>query len=45
MKLYLAKRLAFRLEVRDFVLSQEVLGRVRAGHNLSVLAGFSLWLG
>ena len=39
LRLYLLQRLAFRLDVRDFVLPQEVLGRARVTHNLTVLAG------
>jgi outer membrane beta-barrel protein len=45
LRLYLMKRLSFRLDVRDFVLPQEVLGRGRTTHNLTLLAGFGIWLG
>jgi outer membrane beta-barrel protein len=45
LRLYLMKRLSFRLDLRDFVLPQEVLGRARVTHNLTVLAGFGIWLG
>jgi hypothetical protein len=45
LRLYLMKRLSFRLDVRDFVLPQEVLGRARVTHNLTVLGGFGIWLG
>jgi outer membrane beta-barrel protein len=45
MKLYLSKYVAFRLDVRDFVLPQEVLGRGRITNNVSILAGFSAWFG
>jgi outer membrane beta-barrel protein len=45
LRLYLMQRLSFRLDVRDFVLPQEVLGRARVTHNLTVLAGFGIWLG
>jgi outer membrane beta-barrel protein len=43
-KLYLTKRLAFRFDVRDFLLPQEVLGRGRITNNIMVLGGVSLWL-
>jgi outer membrane beta-barrel protein len=43
-KLYLTNRLAFRFDVRDFLLPQEVLGRGRITNNVTVLGGFSLWL-
>jgi outer membrane beta-barrel protein len=45
LKLYLWRYLAFRLDVRDFMLPQEVLGRGRITNNLTILAGFSIWLG
>jgi hypothetical protein len=45
LRIYLWQRLAFRLDVRDFILPQEVLGRGRITHNLGILAGFGLWLG
>jgi outer membrane beta-barrel protein len=45
LKLYLLSRLSFRIDLRDFVLPQEVLGRGRITHNVVVLGGFSLWLG
>jgi outer membrane beta-barrel protein len=43
-KLYLAKYLAFRFDVRDFLLPQEVLGRGRITNNLTALGGFSVWV-
>jgi outer membrane beta-barrel protein len=43
-KLYLAKYVAFRFDVRDFLLPQEVLGRGRITNNVTALAGFSVWL-
>jgi outer membrane beta-barrel protein len=42
-KLYLSNHFAFRFDVRDFILPQEILGRARITHNLTVLAGLSLW--
>ncbi len=45
LRLYLGKYLAFRLDVRDLMLPQEVLGRGRMTHNLILLGGFGLWLG
>ena len=44
-KIYFNRFLGFRLDVRDFVVPQEVLGRGRITNNLTVLAGLSLWLG
>ena len=43
-KLYLAKHVSFRFDVRDFLLPQEVLGRDRITNNLTALGGFSLWV-
>ena len=45
LRLYLLRRLSFRFDVRDFILPQEVLGRGRTTHNLTVLGGFGIWLG
>jgi outer membrane beta-barrel protein len=44
MKLYLWRYVAFRLDVRDFLLPQEVLGRGRTTNNITVLAGVSAWI-
>jgi outer membrane beta-barrel protein len=44
-KLYFNKYLSFRLDLRDFLLPQEVLGRGRITNNVTLLAGLSLWLG
>jgi outer membrane beta-barrel protein len=44
MKLYLWRYVAFRLDVRDFLLPQEVLGRGRTTNNVTVLAGVSAWV-
>ena len=43
-KLYLAKYVAFRFDVRDFLLPQEVLGRGRITNNVTALGGFSVWV-
>jgi outer membrane beta-barrel protein len=43
-KLYFSSYFAFRFDVRDFMLPQEILGRARITHNLTVLAGLGLWL-
>jgi outer membrane beta-barrel protein len=43
-KLYLAKYVSFRFDVRDFLLPQEVLGRGRITNNLTALAGVGVWL-
>jgi outer membrane beta-barrel protein len=45
LRLYLLSRLAFRFELRDLLLPQEVLGVGRTTHNLTITAGFSFWLG
>jgi outer membrane beta-barrel protein len=44
LKLYFSRFVTFRLEVRDFLIPQEVLGRGRSTNNITILAGFSLWL-
>jgi outer membrane beta-barrel protein len=44
-KLYFNRFFAFRLDLRDFLLPQEVLGRGRITNNVTVLVGLSLWLG
>jgi outer membrane beta-barrel protein len=44
-KLYFNRFFSFRLDLRDFLLPQEVLGRGRITNNVTVLAGLSLWLG
>lgn len=44
-KIYFNRFFAFRLDVRDFLVPQEVLGRGRITNNVTVLAGLSLWLG
>ena len=44
-KLYFNRFFAVRLDLRDFLLPQEVLGRGRITNNVTILAGFSLWLG
>jgi outer membrane beta-barrel protein len=43
-KLYLTRYLAFRFDVRDFLLPQEVLGRGRITNNLTALGGLSVWV-
>jgi outer membrane beta-barrel protein len=45
LRLALWRRLALRFDVRDFILPQEVLGRGRTTHNITVLTGLSIWLG
>lgn len=44
-KLYFSRFVTFRLDIRDFLLPQEVLGRGRVTNNINILAGFSVWLG
>src|SRR5262249_51161713 len=43
LKLYFTKYVAFRLDVRDFLLPQEVLGRGRITNNVTALGGVSVW--
>jgi outer membrane beta-barrel protein len=43
LKLYVAKYLSLRLDVRDFILAQEVLGRGRVANNITTLLGVSVW--
>jgi outer membrane beta-barrel protein len=43
-KLYLAKYFTLRLDVRDLMIPQEVLGRGRATHNIITLFGISTWV-
>ena len=45
LKLYFSRFVSFRLDLRDFLLPQEVLGRGRITNNVTILAGLSLWLG
>jgi outer membrane beta-barrel protein len=44
LQLYFWRRLAFRFDARDFILPQEVLGRGRTTHNITVLGGLGVWL-
>jgi len=44
LKLYLARFVALRLDVRDFILAQEVLGRGRVANNVTTLLGVSVWV-
>jgi outer membrane beta-barrel protein len=43
LKLYLSRYVTFRLDVRDFLLPQEVLGRGRVTNNVTALGGLSFW--
>jgi len=45
LKLYFSRFVTFRLELRDFLIPQEVLGRGRSTNNLTILGGLSLWFG
>jgi outer membrane beta-barrel protein len=45
MRLYLFSRVSLRIDLRDLVLPQEVLGRGRITNNITVLGGLCLWLG
>jgi outer membrane beta-barrel protein len=44
LKLYLSKYVTFRLDVRDFLMPQEVLGRGRITNNVTAMGGLSVWL-
>jgi len=43
LKIYGWRYLSFRLDVRDFVYPQEVLGHASTTHNVAIMGGFSLW--
>jgi outer membrane beta-barrel protein len=45
LKLYFSRFVTFRLEARDFLIPQEVLGRGRSTNNITILGGLSFWLG
>jgi outer membrane beta-barrel protein len=45
LKLYFSRHVAFRLDVRDFLLPQEVLGRGRITNNITILGGLGAWFG
>lgn len=44
LRIYLNNRFALRMDLRDFIVPQEVLGEGRVTHNLGVLVGLGLWL-
>jgi outer membrane beta-barrel protein len=44
LKLYLARHVSLRIDLRDLVVAQEVLGRGRITHNVALLAGVGAWL-
>lgn len=43
LKLYLARFVDLRIDLRDFVMPQEVLGRGRISNNVGVMAGVGVW--
>ncbi|MEO8212545.1 MAG: outer membrane beta-barrel domain-containing protein [Myxococcales bacterium] len=43
-KLYLTRFISLRVDVRDLMVPQEVLGRGRTTHNLITLFGLSFWV-
>lgn len=43
MRLYLGKYFDLRLDLRDFIVPQEVLGRARISNNLLVTLGLGVW--
>ena len=45
LKLYFSRFVTFRLDVRDFLMPQEVLGRGRTTNNITILAGLQLVAG
>jgi outer membrane beta-barrel protein len=44
LKLYFSRFVTFRLDLRDFLLPQEVLGKGRITNNIGVMAGISVWI-
>lgn len=44
MRLYVWKYVTFRIDLRDFVVPQEVLGRTRVANNITLLGGLSVWV-
>jgi outer membrane beta-barrel protein len=44
LKLYLARFVSLRLDVRDLMVPQEVLGQGRATHNVITMVGFCAWV-
>jgi outer membrane beta-barrel protein len=44
LKLYVSRFVTLRLDLRDFLLPQEVLGRGQNTNNITVLAGLSVWI-
>jgi outer membrane beta-barrel protein len=44
LKMYLGRFVAIRFDVRDLIMPQEVLGRGRTTHNLTVMAGLGFWV-
>jgi outer membrane beta-barrel protein len=44
LKLYISKYVTLRLDLRDFLLPQEVLGRGRTTNNITLMGGVSVWL-
>jgi outer membrane beta-barrel protein len=44
LKLYVSRFVTLRLDLRDFLLPQEVLGRGRTTNNITVMGGVSVWL-
>jgi outer membrane beta-barrel protein len=43
MEVYLLKWLSFRLDIRDVMLIQEVVGETRLTNNITALGGIALW--
>jgi outer membrane beta-barrel protein len=43
LRLFLARHLSIRLDLRDFAIPQEVLGRGRTSHNIVTLVGVCGW--
>jgi len=44
MDFYLTKWLSFRIDIRDIMLIQEVVGETRLTNNITALGGIALWL-
>jgi outer membrane beta-barrel protein len=44
LKLYISRLVTLRLDLRDFLLPQEVLGRGRTTNNITIMGGVSVWI-
>jgi hypothetical protein len=44
MDFYLTKWLSFRIDIRDVMIIQEVVGETRLTNNITALGGIAIWL-